>query len=145
LLRYWVTPCLQRRCLAKLPRVVYCCVATSAVRSVRFGSARLSTARHGEALLSLLLLNLVPLLRNLATDRLSRVWLRGNSFHVTLPNNGFTYHTATSLLLFVPKSLTVHHRSFHSQAALATFPFSLALCCPPPPLFVLQPLHPLPP
>jgi hypothetical protein len=41
-----------------------------------------------------------------------QVCLRGNSFHIPSPNNGLTYHTAPFLRLFVPNSLTVHHRRF---------------------------------
>jgi hypothetical protein len=40
-----------------------------------------SSLQHGQTLLSLLL-------RNLATDRLTRVCLCGNSFHLPLPSNG---------------------------------------------------------
>jgi hypothetical protein len=36
--------------------------------------------------------NLVLLLRNLATDFLSRVCLHGNSFSISLPRNGLTCH-----------------------------------------------------
>jgi hypothetical protein len=58
-------------------------------------------------------------------------------------------HTAPSLRLFLPNSLTVYHQSFSSDAVLATsFYLSLALCFLlvfiPVAVITLQPLPPLP-
>jgi hypothetical protein len=78
--------------------IVACCVGT-----VWCGSARHDTEQTP-----------LPLLLH-SVYSVARCLEAGCVTSVAQPNSGLTYHTAPSLRLFIPNSLTVYHRSFPSE------------------------------